>query len=113
MFVVNALLLGIPVPPKISPLNFGEDVFQEGESATLQCTASHGDLPIKLTWKFNNQPLSDDKLGVSVSSMGKRVSVLMIEPVSAFHMGNYSCIAQNKAGVVAETTELAVNGVNR
>lgn len=107
LFLVN----GITVPPKISPLNFGEDVFQEGESATLQCTASHGDLPIDLSWKFNGQPLLDDKHGVSVSSMGKRVSVLMIEPVSALHMGNYSCFAKNKAGISVETTELAVNGV--
>lgn len=104
-------MYGISVPPKISPLSFGEDIFQEGESATLQCTASHGDLPIELMWKFNGKLLSEATQSVSISLIGKRVSVLTIEPVSAPHMGNYSCLASNKAGIAVETTELAVNGV--
>jgi len=40
------------------------------------------------------------------------MSVLGIDAVKARHRGNYTCFAQNKAGVANHTVYLAINGLN-
>ncbi|CAD7088390.1 unnamed protein product [Hermetia illucens] len=50
-----------------------------------------------------------DELGVTISKMGSRSSVLTIESVKHFNAGNYTCYGKNKAGVTNYTAELIVN----
>lgn len=75
----------------------------------MQCSLSVGDMPVKITWNLNGKPLSDVQ-GVSIGSFGKKTSVISIDSVEEHHAGNYTCIAQNRAGVSTYTTELTVNG---
>lgn len=97
------------VPPKVIPFSFGESEFNQGQSATLQCTVSSGDLPLNISWHFDGDPI--DKLPeISTSNIGKRVSVLTIDYVTGQHVGNYTCLARNPAGESSYTSPLYVNG---
>jgi len=64
---------------------------------------------VNITWTLNNQPF-EDYLEILTTKRGKRINELTIEAVSAKHVGNYSCVAENRAGVVNHTAELKVNG---
>uniref|UniRef100_A0A1A9WR28 Ig-like domain-containing protein n=1 Tax=Glossina brevipalpis TaxID=37001 RepID=A0A1A9WR28_9MUSC len=46
---------------------------------------------------------------IFTTKRGKRINELTIELMAAKHAGNYSCIAQNRAGRVNYTTELRLN----
>nr|CAD7199658.1 unnamed protein product [Timema douglasi] len=98
----------VVVPPKLSPFTFGEDVFHSGQSATLQCTFTDGDLPIDIVWTLNGERLSRDS-EVSASKVGRRSSVLSIDSVRGSHAGNYTCVGKNAAGVATYTAVLVVN----
>lgn len=45
-----------------------------------------------------------------ITRNGQKLSVLNIEAVKARHRGNYSCFAQNKAGVSQQFSYLSING---
>lgn len=98
------------VAPKVMPFSFGDEPFHAGQSATLQCTFTDGDLPIKIDWSFDGEPLSP-LMEVSAAQLTRRVSVLTIESVDEKHVGNYSCQGSNSAGIVSYSTRLIVNGV--
>lgn len=80
-----------------------------GEFVNIQCTIAGGDLPVRITWTLNGKPF-EDYLEIITTKRGKRISELTIESLSAKHTGNYSCIAENRAGRVNHTAELRVNG---
>lgn len=99
------------VPPKLSPFTFGDESYEAGQSVSVQCSVISGDLPVNITWLFNNEPippLSD----IVTSTMNKRISVLAIESVGARHVGNYTCFSINNAGNSSYTSALFVNGYN-
>ncbi|KRF98080.1 uncharacterized protein Dwil_GK22019, isoform AQ [Drosophila willistoni] len=104
----GSLEVQVMVAPKIAPFEFGEEPLNYGEPASVQCTILGGDLPINVTWLLNNATI-DSYHDISYSRIGKRINVLSIESVAAHHAGNYSCHAQNKAGVTAHTAQLIVN----
>lgn len=101
---------GILVPPKISPFSFGDEPLNNGETASVQCIISMGDLPVEIYWLMNGNLLSNDREDIHLSKNGKRISVLTIESITAQHAGNYSCLAENKAGSINYSTELFVIG---
>lgn len=76
----------------------------------MQCTILGGDLPINVTWLLNGKAI-DSFHDISLARIGKRVNVLTIEAVAAHHAGNYSCRAQNKAGLTEHYARLIVNGL--
>lgn len=98
------------VPPKLASFEFDEEPASFGESITVQCTVSFGDLPIDIEWLFNAEPINSYS-GVSTSKIGKRANVLYIDSVNAKHAGNYTCHAKNKAGLAEHTSVLIVNGI--
>lgn len=59
-------------------------------------------------WLVNGKPLNNED--ISISSVGRRGSVLSIESVQYEHAGNYTCLARNGAGKTEYTSELQVNG---
>ena len=71
---------------------------------------SRGDLPISIVWSFHGATVSPN-MGVSTTRLGSRMSVLMIDSVSASHKGNYTCSAKNPAGTANYTATLSVNGM--
>ena len=80
------------------------------ETVSVTCTLSGGDLPINVLWTHNHQPL-ESYMEVLTEKRGKRIFSLMIDAVKAKHAGNYTCIAENAAGIVEHTSELIVNGL--
>lgn len=98
------------VPPKITPFTFGDEAVSYGETISVQCTVTGGDLPVNIEWTLNGSPLTSDS-DISTSIQGKRIKSLMIESVSANHAGNYSCIARNFAGIAEHSSNLIVNGL--
>lgn len=91
------------------PFSFEEGPAQTGQAMTLMCSIPDGDLPLKIQWFLDMEPISEIT-GISASKIGKRTSVLNIESVQARHAGNYTCMAENNAGQVMFSTELKVYG---
>lgn len=82
-----------------------------GESTTVQCSINSGDLPIYFYWFLNGESLGNIR-SVSLSSVGKKTSVLSIDAVSEIHAGNYTCLVENKAGKNSYSAELFVEGIS-
>lgn len=93
------------------PFSFGEGSIDAGQSATLQCTLSEGDLPLTIMWLYNDIPIKSSEQ-VTVSKISKRVSVLTLEPVTHELVGNYTCLATNAAGKASFTAQLNVDGTD-
>jgi Immunoglobulin domain len=103
------------VLPQIVPFSFGEEEVNFDESITATCSIIKGDIPLKVWWKFTetnelmayNLTTND---GVVVTKPSQKISILAIDAVKARHRGNYTCIAQNKAGNTQFSAFLSVNG---
>lgn len=78
--------------PKIATFTFGDAPLKFGESASVQCTISGGDLPMTVQWMLNGIEIPPH-LEATTAKIGKRIHVLSIESVKADHRGNYSCVA--------------------
>lgn len=65
---------------------------------------------MNVTWLLNGKAI-DSFHDISLARLGKRVNALTIDSVAAHHAGNYSCRAQNKAGVTEHYANLVVNGL--
>lgn len=82
-----------------------------GDSTTVQCSLSSGDLPVRFSW-FLNGKIVDSSDGVNVASFGKKTSVLSIDALAENHAGNYTCVAENRAGSSSSSAELTVKGTS-
>lgn len=80
------------------------------ESVSVNCLIYLGDLPMDITWLFNDHPINI-YTGVTIVKGGKKASILTIDSVHAGHAGNYTCKARNDAAAVEYTAELIVNGI--
>jgi len=103
------------VLPQMFPFSFGDDEINLDETVTVSCTITKGDLPINVWWRFTEAGeemsynlTSND--GVVITRTSQKVSLLTIEAVKGRHRGNYSCFAQNKAGIAQHSAYLAING---
>lgn len=97
------------VPPQIQPFDFGDDVINFDEMATLTCSVTKGDFPIDIIWTFNGKPIRSSD-GINIAKISKRMSSLSIEAAQDYHSGEYKCIARNKAGEASHTAALKING---
>lgn len=100
----------ISVLPQITPFNFGDDPLNPGDTASVQCTITKGDIPLNIRWYLNGK-LVDNFGGISTNRISKRISSLSIDSVQDIHMGDYTCRAKNPAGSADYTTRLVVNGI--
>lgn len=98
------------VPPKVVPFDFGDEPSNFGDSTSVQCLVTSGDLPIDFRWLFNGRPVSEMS-GITTAKMGKRNSVLTIDSVTGKHAGNFTCQASNSATSIDSTAALVVNGI--
>lgn len=64
---------------------------------------------MNITWYLNGVPV-DHFNDITVSRGGKKVSTLNIDSVQAEHSGNFTCVAQNRAGAASYSSTLNVNG---
>lgn len=93
------------------PFNFAEDATDIGEVASIMCIVPKGDLPIRIQWFLNSQPIVNGEHDFSVVHLNRRTSSLNIESLGDIHRGSYKCLATNKAGSSEYTAELEVNGL--
>lgn len=95
--------------PQIVPFNFGDDEINAMDMVSASCTVNKGDLPLNIYWTRNGHKIFSND-GISISRTNQRISILSIESVRDRHVGNYSCVAENKAGIVELSAYLWVNG---
>lgn len=93
----------------MASFSFGDKPLQEGDSVSVQCSVTSGDLPISIFWFYNSLPIENSEF-ITISRLGKRVNALTIDSVSHSFVGNYTCLGRNLAGEVMETAALVVNG---
>ncbi|XP_046813676.1 Down syndrome cell adhesion molecule-like protein Dscam2 isoform X22 [Vespa crabro] len=106
----GTLEVQVMVAPQIVPFSISDEPANWGEAVSAVCTVGKGDLPIEVSWALNGEPINDaNHEDVSISSTGKRVSLMTIEAVSARHAGEYTCTASNAAGATSYSAMLAVN----
>lgn len=103
------------VLPSIVPFGFGEEQFNLDDSVTTVCSVVKGDLPLKIWWSFedvNHESIHNITTndGIIITRSSPKVSMLMIEAVKARHRGNYTCYAENRGGLSAQSAYLAING---
>lgn len=103
-------MMKLAVPPWIHPFSFGDEPLTAGQQATLQCIVE-GDLPLNINWVIHGHELSS-QMGVDTVRIGKRINLLTIDSVAAFHVGNYTCAASNPHFNYSSnfTAELKVRG---
>lgn len=70
--------------------SFGDDPLNTDDVAAVQCMALKGDLPMKITWYFNDSPITTIETGVHVP----RISQLTIEAVTAHHREHFKCVCE-------------------
>lgn len=80
-----------------------------GDTVSVQCTISGGDLPVKTAWTVNGLPI-EPYMEILTEKRGKRITILTIESVSAKNAGIYTCIVENVAGIANHSAELIVIG---
>lgn len=97
------------MPPRIPPFSFQDQLIREGMRARLQCVVIDGDLPIRITWTKDGQPISSD-IGVTIRDLDDFSSILTISKITPKNNGNYTCMATNAAGTATHTANLFVNG---
>ena len=79
---------------------------------SVTCSIVKGDLPIQIDWQFDNKTINENNNDdYVVASTNKKNSVLSIDSVAAKHVGHYTCLARNQAGLATHTAFLAVNGI--
>ena len=81
----------------------------EGDFSQLSCVVTKGDEPLKLSWSFHGHNLTSGK-GITITDIGNRISMLVINSIGHKHMGKYTCKAENNAGTVTRSASLKVNG---
>lgn len=104
-FFIHPLVL-----PKILPFIFGDDPSYLGDSITVQCSITSGDLPVKFKWFLHDKIIAEN-IGIKIGSFGRKTSVISIDTLSEKHAGNYTCLAENIAGTNTYSTELIVKGL--
>lgn len=112
---MNFAIWAKKVLPAITPFSFGDEKVNFDEAVTATCTITKGDQPINIWWMVfddlyqveKNLSTSD---GVMITRNSQKLSILAIEAVKARHRGNYTCFAQNKAGIAQHSAFLFING---
>lgn len=101
------------VPPQILPFEFGDEPANAGDMASISCAVSKGDQPLNITWIFNGQVISKlNDLGIVLTNVNRKTSILNIDSVNGIHRGTYYCVATNFAGSVNHSALLEVNGTD-
>ncbi|XP_035901252.1 Down syndrome cell adhesion molecule-like protein Dscam2 isoform X36 [Anopheles stephensi] len=103
----GTLEVQVMVIPLILPFEFGEEAFDTGNTASVSCIITKGDVPIDIGWSFNGRRLAAND-AVMITNSGPRISILSIDAVDSRHAGNYTCHASNRAGSTKHTAELQV-----
>lgn len=75
----------------------------------MSCAISQGDLPVTFEWLKDGEVIPME-YGVVTRKYDDYTESLSIESVTSLHSGNFTCIARNRAGADAFTSQLLVRG---
>ncbi|XP_057660493.1 cell adhesion molecule Dscam2 isoform X14 [Diorhabda carinulata] len=103
----GSLEVQVMVVPHITPFEF-EDEANTGDSVQINCYVAKGDVPLNITWFFNNEEIKPN-LGINTISIGARTNLLTINSVQPENAGVYTCRVSNMGGVAAHSSELLIN----
>lgn len=99
------------MPPQILPFEFGDEPANAGDLTSVTCAVNKGDQPLEISWTLNGHALRrNNDLGVTITNINKKTSILNIDSVAAIHRGLYYCVAKNAAGIANHSAVLEVNG---
>lgn len=65
---------------------------------------------MQFAWILNGQK-ANHFAGINIAHVGKKTYVLSIDSLSEEHAGNYTCIAENRAGSSSYSSNLIVKGI--
>ncbi|XP_047019425.1 Down syndrome cell adhesion molecule-like protein Dscam2 isoform X13 [Helicoverpa zea] len=106
----GTLEVQVMVPPQILPFEFGDEPANAGDMASISCALSKGDQPLNISWVLNGQVIpKNNDMGIVLTVINKKTSILNIDSVSGIHRGTYLCVATNMAGSVNHSAVLEVN----
>ncbi|XP_032572875.1 Down syndrome cell adhesion molecule-like protein Dscam2 isoform X6 [Drosophila sechellia] len=105
----GSLEVQVMVPPHVLPFSFGSEVFNMGDVLSITCVVLKGDLPLRIHWALNGEPVATGVDGFTVMQMNQRTTYLSVDALEAKHRGSYSCVAQNQAGEAIYSADLQVN----
>lgn len=97
------------VLPRIIPFHFDVPIFA-GQATQVTCLVAEGDAPLDIMWSFQGTELSS-QMGISTTKVGRKASLLLIDPATSGHRGNYTCTVRNPAGSVNFTASLDIHGM--
>ncbi|XP_022248097.1 Down syndrome cell adhesion molecule-like protein Dscam2, partial [Limulus polyphemus] len=97
----------VQVKPFIEPFTFPRTL-KEQQRSSVVCTVSSGDLPIKIRWFKDDQPITENH-GILIKEVVEYTSHLLFESIRLRHRGNYTCIASNEAGTVSHTATMVIH----
>lgn len=98
------------MPPALNGFSVDENL-KLGQRVSMLCSATDGDLPMRITWFRDDTPLG--LLGgdsISITEIGSYESVLRIDNLRPEHNANFSCVAENGAGKAQLSQTLRVKG---
>lgn len=112
--IIDAAHLSDSQAPTIVPFSFSHNV-QESQRASVLCTISSGDLPVQINWLKDGQLLTSNILSAKkiIIKPDSDQSTLKFNSVRLDHAGNYSCVAKNRFGIQAHSSQLIVHGEPR
>ncbi|XP_076334949.1 cell adhesion molecule Dscam1-like isoform X10 [Tachypleus tridentatus] len=99
-------LLTVEDPPTIQPFSFPPNV-ELGSQGRLTCGLQKGTLPVHFLWKKNDKEISSSRDSIQLIQH-ESFLVLEIRKITVSDIANYTCIAQNPAGVDRYVTQLLV-----
>lgn len=91
------------------PFSFGDKPRTHGQTASVTCNVD-GDKPVTIKWSLNDEDIGNVN-NIMVVPLGDSASLLNIQQVTATHMGSYTCIAKNPAGITRHSANLTVTGI--
>ena len=110
------------VPPTLNAFTVDSHL-RLGQRVSMLCSATDGDLPMRITWYRNEIPLSggsssgmgrDNRRsgseGISITEIGDYESVLRIDNLRPEHNANFTCVAENDGGIAQHSQVLRVKG---
>ena len=80
-----------------------------GQRVSMLCSVTDGDLPLTLKWYRHDQLLLPEAAasGISITEIGHYESVLRIDNLRPEHNANFTCVAENFAGVAQHSQTLS------
>lgn len=98
------------VRPVIDPFTFPKSL-EQGQRYSVLCTVTQGDPPIRIRWvKDGSSSLPPDDPNIRAVTVTPFSITLVFDAISPEQRGNYSCIAENKAGRDTHTATMVIHG---